>query len=117
MKIAALSVVFCVAFSASYADDVYRWTDQNYVTIQPSSRTGVVAEVHFVNDITHQLGEETFTVDLDGLTVRIDYMMNTVGADDTIIVTPPEGFIAYPPEITVPENGAGTVLILLDAVS
>lgn len=29
----------------------------------------------------------------------------------------PAGYIAYPPEVTVPEGGAGTVLILLEGVS
>lgn len=104
-------------FAAALAEQTYRWTEQNYVTIQPSHRPGVEAEVHFVNDITHQRGSETFTVDLDGLTVEVEFRMNTNGADDTMTVTPPAGFIAYPPEVTVPEGGAGVVLILEEAVS
>ena len=36
---------------------------------------------------------------------------------ETMTVTPPAGYIAYPPEVTVPEGGAGTVLILLEGVS
>jgi len=66
---------------------------------------------------THQRGSETFTVDLDGLPVEVEFRMNTHGADDTLIVTPPAGYVAYPPEVTVPEGGAGTILILLEAVS
>ena len=38
-------------------------------------------------------------------------------ADDTMTVTPPAGFIAYPAEVTVPEGGAGVILILEEAVS
>lgn len=114
----ALGVLLWVAaYGCALAGDTYRWTEQNYVTIQPSSRPDVVAEVHFVNDITHTEGAETFTVDLDGLSVEVEYRMNTHGADDTLIVTPPAGYIAYPPEVTVPEGGAGTILILLEATS
>lgn len=36
---------------------------------------------------------------------------------ETMTVTPPAGYVAWPPEVTVPEGGAGTILILLEAVS
>lgn len=111
------AMIWAALFAAVFAEQTHRWTDQNYVTIQPSSRPDVVAEVFFVNDITHQRGSETFTVDLDGLPVEIEYRMNTHGADDTLIVTPPAGYVAWPPEIVVPEGGAGTILILLEATS
>ena len=111
------AMMWAALFAAAVAEQTYRWTEQNYVTIQPSSRPGVEAEVHFVNDITHQRGSETFTVELDGLPVEVEYRMNTHGADDTMTVTPPAGYVAEPPEIVVPEGGAGVVLILEEATS
>lgn len=106
------AMIWSAIFAAAFAGDTYRWTEQNYVTIQPSIQAGVTAEVLFLNDITHQQGVETFTLELDGLAVVIEFRMNTSGADDTLIVTPPDGYFAYPPELTVPEDGAGVILIM-----
>jgi len=36
---------------------------------------------------------------------------------ETMTVTPPAGYVAWPPEVTVPEGGAGVILILEEAVS
>ena len=112
-----LTAAFCVAFSAAVADQTYRWNAETYVTIQPSHRAGVAAEVHFVNTGIHADPYYSFDLDLDGMLVTVLVEINTSGADDTMTVTPPSGFIASPPEVTVPEGGAGTILILLEAVS
>lgn len=112
-----LTAVFCAAFSAAVAKDTHMWGPTAYVTIQPSTRPGVLAEVHFVNDTMHTMMVETFDLTLGDLTVsvRIDAQLSM--EPETMTVTPPAGYIAYPPEVTVPEGGAGTVLILLEGVS
>lgn len=112
-----LTAVFCAAFSAAVAKDTHMWGPTAYVTIQPSTRPGVLAEVHFVNDTMHTMMVETFDLTLGDLTVsvRIDAQLSM--EPETMTVTPPAGYIAYPPEVTVPEGGAGVVLILEDATS
>lgn len=112
-----LTALFCAAFSTAFAADTYRWNYETFVTIQPSSHLGVEAEVHFVNTDIHDQPYFSFDLDLDGLVVTVLVEINTSGADDTMTVTPPSGFIASPPDVTVPEGGAGTILILLEAVS
>lgn len=113
-----LTAAFCVAFSAAVAGDIHRWTNDCYVFIAPSNRPGVIAEVTFLNEDIHTADDE-ITLTLDGLAVTV-----TLRADrsalmrpDTLIVTPPAGYVAWPPEVTVPEGGAGTILILLEGVS
>lgn len=112
-----LTAAFCVAFSAAVAEEIHRWTNDCYVAIQPTSRPGVVAEVVFANENIHPLAAEDFDLTLDGLTVSVRVDRGLGLLPDTMTVTPPAGFIAYPPEVTVPEGGAGTVLILLEGVS
>lgn len=112
-----LAAAFCVAFSAAVAEEIYRWTNDCYVAIQPTSRPGVVAEVVFLNENIHPLDAEDFTLTLDGLTVSVRVDRGLGLLPDTMTVTPPAGFIAYPPEVTVPEGGAGIILILLEATS
>lgn len=113
-----LTAVFCAAFSAAVAEEIYRWTNESYVVIQPSSRPGVIAEVTFLNEDIHSSDDE-ITLTLDGLSivVQINTDRSAMMRPDTMTVTPPAGFIAYPPEVTVPEGGAGTILILLEGVS
>lgn len=112
-----LTAIFCAAFSTAFAADTYRWNHETFVTIQPSSRPGVEAEVHFVNTDIHDQPYFSFDLDLDGLVVTVLVEINTSGADDTMTVVPPDGYIAIPTEVTVPEHGAGTVLIVPGGVS
>ena len=112
-----LTAIFCVAFSAAMATEIHRWTNDCYVTIQPTTRPGVEAEVFFANENIHPLAAEEFTLTLDGLTVSVRVDRGLGMLPDTMTVTPPPGYIAWPPEIVVPEGGAGTILILLEATS
>ena len=111
-----LTAIFCAAFSAAVAKDTHMWGPTAFVTIQPSTRPGVLAEVHFVNDTMHTMMVETFDLTLGDLTVsvRIDAQLSM--EPETMTVTPPAGYIAYPPEVTVQEGGAGTVLIIQDGM-
>lgn len=73
---------------------------------------GAVAELRFMNEDVHAFRETTFTLTRDGLTITVTLDVNQMGnAPDTITVTPPEGFLARPSTLTVPEGETGTITI------
>lgn len=107
-----LTAAFCIAFSAAVAQDTYTWDDRTRVTIQPSNIVGAEAEVVFLNTELHSLESETFELTLDGLTVTVTITPDRAyGQPDLMTVEPPPGFIAIPPELIVPENAAGRIVI------
>lgn len=110
--------VWVCIFAQAFAYDTRRWSSESHVTFQPSAQPGAVGEVVFLNDEIHTT-EETFTLDLDGITVtvRMDPDRSALNQPDTMHVTPPPGFIAVPEQITVPEGGAGVVVIYGDGMS
>ena len=112
-----LTAAFCVAFSQAVAQDIRMWSPTAYVRIQPTSQPGAVAEVVFLNDTFHTQFVEVFPLTLDGLTVsvRIDAQLSM--EPETMTVTPPPGFIAWPESVTVEENGAGVVFIMMEELS
>jgi hypothetical protein len=114
----AAFAVGCVLSSMALAYDTRRWSTDSHVTFQPSAQPGAVGEVVFLNDEIHTT-EETFTLDLDGvtITVRMDPDRSALNKPDTMHVTPPKGFIAVPEQITVPEGGAGVVVIYEEGMS
>lgn len=99
------------------AQDIHRWNADTYIVMQPTTQAGAFAEVIFSNHDIHVFFIETFTLTHDGITVDVMVEINASGADDRMTVTPPPGFIAVPPELLVPENGAGRILIMEDATS
>lgn len=107
-----LTAAFCVAFSAAVASDIHRWTDDCFVVIQPTTVVGAEAEVVFLNTELHDLPSETFDLTLGDLTVSVTITPDRAyGQPDRFTVTPPPGFIAIPPELIVPENAAGRIVI------
>lgn len=108
-----LTAVFCVAFAPLWAGDTYEWDDRTRATLQPSNVVGAQAEVVFLNTELHSLASETFTLTLDGLTVTVTITPDRAyGQPDLMTIEPPPGFIAVPPELSVPEEGVGRVLIV-----
>ena len=95
----------------AFASDIRMWGPTAYVQIQPTTVPGAVAQVVFLNDTFHQQMVETFDLTLAGLTVtvRIDALLSL--EPETMTVTPPEGYIAVPAQVTVPEGGAGQIVI------
>jgi hypothetical protein len=112
-----LTAIFCVAFSAAVASDVHMWGPTAFVHMQPTTIPGAVAVISFQNDTLHQQMVETFELTLDGLTVtvRIDALLSL--EPETMTVTPPEGYIAVPESVTVPEDGAGQIVIYIGGMS
>lgn len=113
-----LTAAFCIAFSAAVAGDTYEWDDQTRVTIQPTNVVGAEAEVVFLNTELHDLPSETFDLTLGDLTVSVTITPDRAnGQPDRFTVTPPPGFIAIPPELIVPENAAGRIVIYQGGLS
>jgi len=114
----AAFAVGCVLSGVALAYDTRRWSSESHVTFQPSAQPGAVGEVVFLNDEIHT-AEETFTLDLDGITVtvRMDPDRSALNKPDTMHVTPPPGYVAIPPEAVVQENSAVVVLIYEQGMS
>ena len=96
------------------ADNVHAWGGpkfQSTITLQPTTAPGAVAEVVFVNKTVHADQAVTFVLDLNGLAVTVDALVGRGLTPDRMTVTPPDGFYAVPPEIDVPEDKSGVVLI------
>ena len=107
-----ITAAFCIAFSAAVAGDTYEWDDRTRATLQSSNIVGAQAEVVFLNTELHNLASETFTLTLGDLTVTVTITPDRAyGQPDLMTVEPPPGFIAIPPEIVVPENAAGRIVI------
>ena len=107
-----LTAAFCIAFSAAVAGDTYEWDDRTRATLQASNIVGAQAEVVFLNNELHSLEHETFTLTLGDLTVTVTITPDRAyGQPDLMTVEPPPGFIAIPPELIVPEEGVGRIVI------
>jgi hypothetical protein len=86
------------------------WVD-SYVKLHEPTDPAAVATVTFYNTYTHQ-GDEIFTLTWDNITisVEIEWNVDDIGSE-RIIVTPPNGYIAVPPELDVPEEAYGEIQI------
>lgn len=102
----------CAATPAA-AQERHVWVSppwESYVEIRPTAQPGAVAEVFFDNNITHE-GDETFSIEWNGIRVtgRIDW--NVGGAAERLTITPPEGYYVHPESITVDEYWTDTIYI------
>lgn len=96
------------------AQDRHSWGGPGYqstITLQPTDAPGAVAEVVFDNRTVHVDELATFDLTLDGLTVTVEALVGRGLTPDRMTVLPPPGYIADPPEIDVPEEQIGRVLI------
>ncbi len=90
------------------------WPGGSSVTLQPSEALGAVSERVFDNSTSDGLTRDYHTRTMDGIKVEIE--IGTI-VPDTIRVTPPEGFVAVPPEATIRDGDQATVVIYpLDSV-
>lgn len=102
------------AFPA-HADNVHSWGPQFFastITMQPTDEPGAVAEIIFDNKTVHADETVTFTLDLDGLAVEVTAIVGRGLTPDYMAVTPPEGYIAMPPDIDVEEDQSGRILVV-----
>lgn len=109
------ALLFSVALAVPCAaQDRHSWGGafyQSTITLQPTDAPGAVAEVVFDNRTVHVDEFATFDLTLDGLTVTVEALVGRGLTPDRMTVIPPPGYIADPPEIDVPEEQIGRVLI------
>ena len=53
----------------------------------------------------------TFPLEIDGFEVRVDYLSEDSEIPDTVVVTPPPGYMADPAELVLREGERSTILI------
>lgn len=82
------------------------------VTLRPTEHIGGSAEVLFENRSNNgPQDNSTFSLTHDGLTASVTFTWNAVGGSDEIVVEAPEGFVAIPPSLLLPEDTFGVVVI------
>lgn len=112
-----LVIVTGIAALPVRGDTVHSWgyfpEYASTVTLQSTDAPGAVAEVVFVNKTVHADELVTFTLDLDGLAVEVTALVGRGLTPDRMTVTPPEGYIAVPPDLDVAEDQDGVILIYL----
>ena len=100
----------------AHADTTYAWGMlegyRSTITLQPTDAPGAVAEVEFINKTVHTDEDVSFVLDLDGLAVTVDASVGRGLTPDRFTVTPPDGYVAMPPELDVQEDGVGVILVV-----
>lgn len=118
MKCAALTLFLVVLLVVSWfvtpviAADTVTWNKKTFAQIRPTDAKGAVAEIFYRNeDVNNSSNNGEYSVDLGGFSVSIRFHWDARGGDDRIIVTPPDGYIAVPDTLTLPEGAEGIILI------
>lgn len=110
------ALILALAAFPAHADTTYAWGMlegyRSTITLQPTDAPGAVAEVVFDNRKVHTDDEVSFVLDLDGLSVTVDASVGRGLTPDRFTVTPPDGYVAMPPELDVQEDGVGVILVM-----
>lgn len=118
MKCAALILFLVVVAVVSWfvtpviAADTVTWNGNTFAQIRPTDAKGAVAEIFYHNeDVNNSAHDGDYSVDLGGFEVGIRFKWDARGGDDRITITPPDGYIAVPDTLTLPEGAEGLILI------
>jgi hypothetical protein len=111
----AFALVLAGAFSAAAQDSAVLGTGEpTVVHLVPRDGPGHVADVLLDNRMTGGLGVTSDVVlSIDGLTVGVGIVWGPGTVPDRMTATVPQGFVAIPEVIDVPENTTGTIRIFL----
>ena len=111
MKPVALALGLLAAPAAALADMVS--ISGTPVTLKDTQRPGAIAEVVMHNvQRNNQPDEGDYTLTHNGLTVTVTFDWDsTMAGADRITVAVPEGYVADPVAIDVPEYATGTIVI------
>jgi hypothetical protein len=91
--------------SPAIAQDTVFWGGtSSHIRLQTTKAPGAVAEVEFHNAPIHRDAIETHELSLGGLIVQADMILGRGLDPDRMTITPPEGLIAVPPWVDVPEG-------------
>jgi hypothetical protein len=96
----------------AYAATVFAWGggDKSSVTLTPAEPPAV-AVVQFANTLTYGSPSAPFSLTLGPLTISVSIDFGAGLEPETMHVEAPEGFIASPPSLVVPDWTTGTVTI------
>lgn len=104
--------IAAIIASPSHADTVHAWANgASYIQIGPTDKPGAVAEVEFYNAEVHTDAVDAFTLTFRGLPVEVEAIVGRGLTPDDMTVTPPDGYIAVPPFVSVPENESRVIVI------
>jgi len=101
------------AMPADAADRrVWHGAAPSSIVIGPPTVEGVTATVTFKNTTVHN-GDEAFALDWQGIEIDVIFDWQADGTNaERIVVTPPDGYIALPDSITVPEGATDEIQIV-----
>jgi len=84
---------------------------ESYVEVHEPTVPGAVVSITFKNSTVHS-SNETFVLTYDGIAIRFLFDWEYMGTKaERLTVEPPEGYVAVPYEIVVPEFETGYVHI------
>jgi hypothetical protein len=112
IRLTALAVLIATgasAFEGIPSGNRHDWGLSSYIELVPLPGPDPVARVVFVNAMVHPDARVAMTLEIDGLAVEVEVLIGRGATPDEVWVTPPEGFIAVPAHIAVPEDEAGTI--------
>jgi len=107
-----LAIIAILASTAAHAETTRLWPEGGAsVTLRPSEAPGAIAEIAFANKLAAGFLKEAFDLSLGGFPVAVRMDHGPGDKPDTMTVTPPEGYIAVPPSVTVPEGETRVITI------
>lgn len=110
-RLAYAGVGVFLLFSTAHAQDAHT-IERSTVTLVPTTRQGVIAEVHFNNsDADAKHVTSTFPLSLGGLTIEVTATVG-LSAPDTITVETPAGVVPVPRTLTIEDGKNGVVLLV-----
>jgi hypothetical protein len=112
---ARLASAFALVLAGAFPVAAETWSagrGQSSVELRATEAPGAVAEVYFWNSSSDAGGRIThrFTLTHDGLTITGEAELG-LAAPDTVRIAVPDGFIAVPDELTIPDGSGDTILI------
>jgi hypothetical protein len=115
--LALLSLACFPTFTLAQDRHAWGWNGIAYLALAPATG-GPVATLTFQNErVDGVTVTEVITLSIDGLTVEVTALLGRGMTHDEITVTVPDGFMAIPDRLSVPEEASQTLEIWpVDAV-
>lgn len=79
---------------------------------EPTSPEAVATLTYRNRGMNSQHDNGSYSVTWQGLTVTFDYRWNDGGSEDRITVEAPEGYVAVPRTLSLPEESTGEIQII-----
>ena len=106
-----LALIAALLASPAFADDTWAHRETS-ATLRPTQRHGAVAEVVFVNRLTHGAQtDHTAKLDLGGFGVTAHITFRPYHEPDMMTLTVPQGYVAHPAFVDVGEGDEGVIYV------